>query len=283
MYVNIHIYTYLHVYVSIYIYVYIHVRIYVYVYILYTYVCMYLYIYTHICKYVCMYIYIYLNTHACIYIHMHIYVYIFWCTQMYAVEYYTCPVTQTAHELSLRLGFLSRTLLCLQRQLGGPLTNSLMPKWSMSTVNALSTHIIAHELPCTHHHVIDTSEHPLHWVVCCSVFGSVLQSVAVYCITQFDTSQHRLHWVVCCSVFGSVLQSVPVYCITQFDTSQLRLPLDCPWTDWVVCCSVLSSVLRCVQCRVVKWIAVRNSVLRVCCNALQCFAVHTSEERVPLE
>ena len=36
------------------------------------------------------------------------------------------PNPQTAHELSIRLGLLSRTLLCMERYLGGLLTNSLM-------------------------------------------------------------------------------------------------------------------------------------------------------------
>jgi len=44
---------------------------------------------------------------------------------------------QTAHEPSLRLGFLSRTLSYMERQLGGPLTKSLMTKWSMSGVSLL--------------------------------------------------------------------------------------------------------------------------------------------------
>ena len=196
-----------------------YIYVYIYVYYIYIYICMYLYIYTHIyiymymCIYIYMWIYMLVYVHICIcgYICLYVYTYVHICIHILVylnvcrwVLYMRCHAN--CSRTLPKTGF-SVTNTLVSAAVARRSTNSLMTKLLMSTVYALSTRIIARELPCTHHHVIDTSEHSLHWVVCCSVFGSVLHCVAVYCTTQFDTSEHPL-------------------------------PLDCPldWLDGVLPC-----------------------------------------------
>jgi len=70
---------------------------------------------------------------------------------------------QTAHELSPRLGFLSRTLVCTDRLIGGPLTKSLMTKLmsgvSLCTLHCSATLCNALQHAATHYNTLQHTAH----------------------------------------------------------------------------------------------------------------------------
>jgi len=105
---------------------------------------------------------------------------------------------QTAHEPSLRLGFLSRTLSYMERYLVGPLTNSLMTKWSMSGVSLQSLTLQYTKAHC------NTLQHT---VIHCN---TSLMSCSLWCVAALAAS--RLQALQCVAVCCSVLQSVAECC-----------------------------------------------------------------------
>ena len=105
---------------------------------------------------------------------------------------------QTAHEPSLRLGCLSRTLSYMEWYLGGPLTNSLKTRWSMSGVLLQALTLQYTKAHC------NTQQHT---VIHCN---TSLMSCSLWCVAAIDAS--RLQALQCVAVCCSVLQSVAVCC-----------------------------------------------------------------------